>query len=1087
MYELNSIKKSLEDLKEKHKLDYSLIKAYAGSLIIKNPSLDIYQIKELLSLNEVVLNDFKPSEFEDNYIIIHKQNVAQTNEYVAFKNKLNNELEGVELDKVEKWLDQFPFFDWKIYGLKLLSETLYINEKNKDDNLKTILNFVSDPDKTVISDIKGLVKSSVNLFYGLNKFSKISVENIILSKDLEPNDDRDIVFIDDFIGSGNQATKYIKQLKREGKIDKQKLYLFAIVGLSEGIKRLEEEKLFSEVKVVHKIEHKAFDNSYIFSTSDAGKAKDVISNIGKQLTDEKMSLGYDNSQALVFFHNSSPNNSLPIFWAEGKCKILEGIDKESSEITWNPLFPRKEKGMHIYSENVTNITSEEKSYKNLKKIIKDINGNNEITDNITYILMKIIKEGNNTYIYDEKELSKFISEDDLKLDNRINKALYSNSLEWLGKTKNNYFVKYGIGYILKLNEFQQELKHYIFSKEEDADFTYILNKIDQDKKAVSYTSDSFNFLNTKKPEYEPYTLADKVQPNDTIRIMSYHYRYALTQDKIMNIFEKKLKQNVKIKIMLMHPYSPHIRLPQTRNEIIQATSNLIDIAIKERSRHLEVRYYGKKLVDDQQNESKNFLFRGHIYGNEAIAFVPFPSKRSNGTVLGDPYYLTWDKQNVFVFINKDNDSLLNIIELYQNYFDDIWYDSSTLINEFLEEEMINGIDNKLISQLSDKFKSYNELKNITNWYENNENIVSDIKNKELVQIEIHPTNKCNLICSFCFYKDRRIYQEMNTSTLERIIDDVYKYGKRIIFSGGGEPTYYSDIESIIKKCKEYKLPIGIITNGYFDKSFIDCIYRNFEKDDFIRFSIDAGSSKNFNNIKGIRGNGDIYNKILNNIKTISEYNNRHFEVSIGYAVGSKNCDLSEIFSFLDFLRRNIKSDIKIMFRPIIDIPEEELFSSESLNNEQIDMLLNNIFEIERKIPIEVKHNLSDFVLRLETLKNTRNYGIIRNSNTNENRCYIAYSAPIIEPDGNIFLCHISSKLWRINKDSPGSLIGYSVENPIGQIINNRNFSDIWDDFKNKPNNKYYYCNNSKLCNPRDLLLNKKMNRNYVLQMQNQPP
>ena len=132
-----------------------------------------------------------------------------------------------------------------------------------------------------------------------------------------------------------------------------------------------------------------------------------------------------------------------------------------------------------------------------------------------------------------------------------------------------------------------------------------------------------------------------------------------------------------------------------------------------------------------------------------------------------------------------------------------------------------------------------------------------------------------------------------------------------------------------------------------------------------------------------------------------------------------------------------------------------------LNDKQIDKLLENIFKIECKIPIEVKHNLSDFALRLKTLKNLQQNGKSKQiQNIDENICYIAYSEPIIEPDGKIFLCHINSKLWRIKNQSPR----YFVD----RITKNKRFSDIWSEFKDKP---IYHCNNSNFCNPRDILLN----------------
>lgn len=482
MDELISLKKELERLKGEGTLHFEWVQYHdEGSLIIKNPKENAYQIMELLSNGKsLIFNFFRPAQFINKYLIINKQDIIYTKEYLEFKNKLNNELEGVDIDKVNKWLSQFPFFDWKIYCLKLLSKTLYFTENKMREKLKMFENFISDLQNTVISNIEGLEKSSVSLFYEFNKSSNIKL-NFIFSENLQPVN-KDIVFIDDFIGSGDQVTRYINRLKNEGKIGNQNLYLFAIAGLSEGIQRLEKEKLFVKVKVALSIDDKAFKDGCVFETDKVGKAKEVISDIGAQLIKDNntmsslgYSLGYNDSQALIFFHNNSPNNSLPIFWAEGKCKILEEVG-ESAEITWYPLFPRREKKTHLLLEN----NNEDKSYDSLKKIIKDPNVNDGMKHNIACILLKIINEGNNEDIPNEKELNKFISEKNLNSDTKINNEIYLKSIKWLEENKKDYFVKYSDGYILKLNEFQQEIKKYIFSKEkeEDADFTYVLNKID---------------------------------------------------------------------------------------------------------------------------------------------------------------------------------------------------------------------------------------------------------------------------------------------------------------------------------------------------------------------------------------------------------------------------------------------------------------------------------------------------------------------------------------------------------------------------------------------------------------------------------
>ena len=76
---------------------------------------------------------------------------------------------------------------------------------------------------------------------------------------------------------------------------------------------------------------RAFDpDAGIFEKSqDAEFAKTVILQIGRELTNS-MPLGFGDQAALVAFHESVPNNTLPIFWCSGTVN-----DKR-----WKPLFQR---------------------------------------------------------------------------------------------------------------------------------------------------------------------------------------------------------------------------------------------------------------------------------------------------------------------------------------------------------------------------------------------------------------------------------------------------------------------------------------------------------------------------------------------------------------------------------------------------------------------------------------------------------------------------------------------------------------------------------------------------------------------------
>ena len=51
--------------------------------------------------------------------------------------------------------------------------------------------------------------------------------------------------------------------------------------------------------------------------------------IGMQLVSQSP-LGYGNMEALVSFHNTIPNNTLPVFWSMGS----------ANGHLWTPLFPR---------------------------------------------------------------------------------------------------------------------------------------------------------------------------------------------------------------------------------------------------------------------------------------------------------------------------------------------------------------------------------------------------------------------------------------------------------------------------------------------------------------------------------------------------------------------------------------------------------------------------------------------------------------------------------------------------------------------------------------------------------------------------
>jgi hypothetical protein len=63
--------------------------------------------------------------------------------------------------------------------------------------------------------------------------------------------------------------------------------------------------------------------------SDLRFARDVLLQIGRELY-PSAPLGYGDLGALLAFHNAVPNNTLPIFWSNGRVAGKQ----------WKPIFPR---------------------------------------------------------------------------------------------------------------------------------------------------------------------------------------------------------------------------------------------------------------------------------------------------------------------------------------------------------------------------------------------------------------------------------------------------------------------------------------------------------------------------------------------------------------------------------------------------------------------------------------------------------------------------------------------------------------------------------------------------------------------------
>ncbi|MGJ1508191.1 phosphoribosyltransferase-like protein [Sphingobacterium siyangense] len=171
----------------------------------------------------------------------------------------------------------------------------------------------------------------------INEITSVGLQSRRLVSSINNRDIRRYVFIDDFCGSGSQASGYLKELVENIKFENELIevnYLM-VFGTEVGIQSIRNLKLFDKVEAVYTIDEsfKTFSpTSRYFNEIPDGNIEKVFA----QSTAEKYgsrlfnpSLGYGDCQLLLGLFHNTPDNSLPIFW--------------NNSSNWKPIFKRYNK------------------------------------------------------------------------------------------------------------------------------------------------------------------------------------------------------------------------------------------------------------------------------------------------------------------------------------------------------------------------------------------------------------------------------------------------------------------------------------------------------------------------------------------------------------------------------------------------------------------------------------------------------------------------------------------------------------------------------------------------------------------------
>ncbi|MDY0903892.1 phosphoribosyltransferase-like protein [Pedobacter sp. CFBP9032] len=235
-----------------------------------------------------------------------------------------------------------------LYKYPIISQIRKANNDTIDQNFIDI-EFKKELEKTRFLGVGNPSESGVHLLYyfrqqcGLSKRSFINTSDIfttlpIIEKDNHGNDrkflkseinHKDVkryIFIDDFCGSGQQATLYLKNTAENMKFEDPDIEISYLMLFSTevGLNEVRKIKALDVVEAIFTIDDtfKAFSTQSRYFTSTVDKdidkafSKTTATKYGSPLFHP--ALGHGDCQLLFGLFHNTPDNTLPIFWSETK-------------------------------------------------------------------------------------------------------------------------------------------------------------------------------------------------------------------------------------------------------------------------------------------------------------------------------------------------------------------------------------------------------------------------------------------------------------------------------------------------------------------------------------------------------------------------------------------------------------------------------------------------------------------------------------------------------------------------------------------------------------------------------------------------
>jgi len=239
-----------------------------------------------------------------------------------------------------------------------------------------------------------------------------------------------------------------------------------------------------------------------------------------------------------------------------------------------------------------------------------------------------------------------------------------------------------------------------------------------------------------------------------------------------------------------------------------------------------------------------------------------------------------------------------------------------------------------------------------------EDVFKDVAiNKEInpIHLQVCPTNKCNLSCSFCSCNSRERGDELPYSHLEEIVDISSKLGvKAFTITGGGEPTLHPHINEFIEYAYSKNIDLGLVSNGL---KLTNLYPSTIPKLTWIRVSFE--DSRKF---KGT---------FKDNMDYLVEKSEGEVDLAFSYVV-TKDYNIDNITSIIQYANDNNFTHVRLV---------PDLYDTGNID----------LGGLEKKLKGKIDLDLCIFQDRSKYTKGME-------------KCGISLLKPLIAPDGSVYPC-----------------------------------------------------------------------------------